>query len=238
MRFGPDLAVSVSGGKDSDAMVRYLSALHQEQGWQGSLYALFCDLGRIEWAGVKSHLKCLCTELNVPLVKLHPKRGMIEEWQHRYETILSKQQDKPFWSGASARYCTDREKTQTSNKFFRGTDFTSEKPFWSGSASRYCTKHTKTQTSDKSLRQHNFVVCAIGIRAEESAGRAKKPRYQVRDDIASTWYKTPRECRTAQQKEEWAEQAFQSWLDSGRKGRFALTWNPISDIPQVDKRNN
>jgi hypothetical protein len=115
------------------------------------------------------HLKRLCGALNIPLVKLYPKRSMIDEWQHRYETILSKQEDKPFWSSSSARYCTDREKTQTSNKFFRGSSIT-EKPFWSSSSSRFCTKHDKTQPSDKYLRQYNFVVCAIGIRAEESSG--------------------------------------------------------------------
>lgn len=226
MGYVPDLAVSISGGKDSDAMLRFLVKLHQARGWQGNLYGLFCDLGRIEWGGVTTHLKRLCAKLDVPLVKLFPKRSMIDEWQHRYETILSKQEAKPFWSSSSARYCTDREKTQTSNKFFRGSSIT-EKPFWSSSASRFCTKHDKTQPSDKHLRQHNFVVCAIGIRAEESSGRAKKPRYQVRDDIAATWYKTPKTCKTAEEKEAWAKQAFQKWLDSGRKGRFALTWHPV-----------
>lgn len=46
-------------------------------------------------------------------------------------------------------------------------------------------------------------------------------------DISATWYKTPKTCKTAEAKEAWAEQAFQLWLDSGRRGRFALTWHPI-----------
>lgn len=227
MGYGPDLAASVSGGKDSDAMLRFLVNIHQARGWQGNLYALFCDLGRIEWGGVTAHLQRLCAALDVPLVKLYPKRSMVDEWEHRRLTILSKQEDKPFWSSASARYCTDREKTQTSNKFLRGSSTITEKPFWSSSASRFCTKHEKSQPSDKHLRQYNFVVCAIGIRAEESSGRAKKPRYQVRDDIAATWYKTPKTCKSAEEKEAWAEKAFHKWLDSGRKGRFALTWHPV-----------
>ena len=225
MTHGADLAVSISGGKDSDAMLRFLAKLHQAKGWKGSLFALFCELGRIEWLGVNEHLSQICTELQVPLIKLYPNRSMIEEWQHRYETIFGKQEDKPFWSSASARYCTDREKTQVSNKFFRGSE--TEKPFWSSSAARFCTKHEKTQPADKLLRNYDFVVCAIGLRAEESSARAKKPRYQVRNDIASTWYKTPADCKTAEEKEDWAEQTFQNWLDSGRKGRFALSWHPI-----------
>lgn len=191
---GADLAVSVSGGKDSDAMLRFLFAQQQENGWRGEMFGLFCDLGRIEWPGVSEHLSRLRTELNVPLIKLYPARPMIEEWQRRRETLMTKQQHKPFWSSASARYCT---------------------------------KHEKVQPSDKFLRQYNFVVCAIGLRAEESSARAKKPRYQVRNDIASVWYKTPASCKSAEEREAWAEQAYQNWLDSGRKGRFALSWHPI-----------
>ena len=191
---GAALSVSVSGGKDSDAMLRFLSAQYRENKWRGDLFGLFCDLGRIEWLGVSEHLHRLCTELNVSLVKCYPARPMIDEWQRRHETLLTKQQNKPFWSSASARYCT---------------------------------KHEKVQPSDKFLRQYKFVVCAIGLRAEESSARAKKPRYQVRNDIASVWYKTPASCKSATEKEAWAEQAYRHWLDSGQKGRFALTWYPI-----------
>ena len=67
----------------------------------------------------------------------------------------------------------------------------------------------------------------VGLRAEESSARAQKPRYQVRNDIASVWYKTPASCRTAEEKERWAEQAYHSWLKAGKKGRFALSWHPI-----------
>ena len=228
MAQGADLAVSISGGKDSDAMIRLLAKLHRARGWQGDLFALFCELGRIEWLGVDEHLRQLCSALEMPLIKLYPKRSMIEEWQHRHDTIISKQEEKPFWSSASARYCTDREKTQPANKFFRGSEMTAtEKPFWSSSSARFCTKHEKTQPADKLLRDYNFVVCAIGLRAEESSARAKKPRYQVRNDIASVWYKTPADCKTAEEKEAWAEQAYQKWLDAGQKGRFALSWHPI-----------
>jgi 3'-phosphoadenosine 5'-phosphosulfate sulfotransferase (PAPS reductase)/FAD synthetase len=206
MAHGADLAGSASGGKDSDAMLRFLTKLHCARGWKGNFFALFCDLGRIEWAGVTEHLQKVCAELQIPLVKLFPKRSMVDEWQHRYETIVEKQEDKPFWSSSAARYCTDREKTQTSNKFFRGGETEvlayAEKPFWSSSASRFCTKHLKVQVSDKLLRHYDFVVCAVGLRAEESTARAKKPRYRVRDDIASTWYKTPDSCKTPAVKED------------------------------------
>lgn len=52
MTQGASLAASISGGKDSDAMLRFLVKLYQSRGWKGEQIALFCDLGRIEWAGV------------------------------------------------------------------------------------------------------------------------------------------------------------------------------------------
>ena len=135
MEQGAALSVSISGGKDSDAMLRFLAKLYQTNGWKGSLSALFCELGRIEWLGVVEHIRKLCVDLSVPLIKLWPKRSMIDEWQHRYETITSKQENKPFWSSGAARYCTDREKTQTANKFLRSSDI-AEKPFWSSSSAQ------------------------------------------------------------------------------------------------------
>ena len=67
---GATLAVSVSGGKDSDAMLRYLVSTHGTKNWTGELFTLFCDLGRIEWPGVFEHLHKVCAELGVPLTKL------------------------------------------------------------------------------------------------------------------------------------------------------------------------
>ncbi|EDX82613.1 Phosphoadenosine phosphosulfate reductase family protein [Synechococcus sp. PCC 7335] len=203
---GADLAISISGGKDSDAMLRYLAEQQRASSWPGEMFALFCELGRIEWSGVDRHLKQLCFELAIPLVKLYPNRPMIEEWQQRYETILEKQENKPFWSSSSARFCT---------------------------------KHEKTQPADKLLRDYKFIVCAIGLRAEESSARAKKPRYQVRNEITTKRFKTPASCKTAEQKERWAEQAYQDWENSGRKGRFAISWHPIHHWPleQVWQQN-
>ena len=110
MEQGAALSVSISGGKDSDAMLRFLAKLYQANGWKGGLSALFCELGRIEWLGVIEHIQKLTRDLSVPLVRLLPKRSMIKEWQHRYETIISKQESKPFWSSAAARYCTKHER--------------------------------------------------------------------------------------------------------------------------------
>ncbi len=240
MNEGADLGVSLSGGKDSDAMARFVARSHQNKGWNGRLFSLFCDLGRIEWAGTFDHIQKVCGELDLPLVKLLPHRSMIDEWQHRHDTILLKQENKPFWSSSTARYCT---------------------------------KHEKVQTSDQLLRGYSFIVCAVGLRAEESPKRASKPKYQVRSEIITSNLASPSGFLKAEQKlnkiewksalglhclqrfpewigfftkeafdalqtvyksmaanyERWAEFAYQWWKENGRKGRFALTWHPILD---------
>lgn len=45
---GMDCAISISGGKDSQAMLVALSAWFRAQGFRGKLYALHVTLGRAE----------------------------------------------------------------------------------------------------------------------------------------------------------------------------------------------
>ena len=107
-----------------------------------------------------------------------------------------------------------------------------DKPFWSSSTARYCTKELKTAEVDRYLRQFKSVFCAVGIRAEESTSRAKKPRVQVRNDITTASLKAPRGL-SAKEHEQWAEDAIALWKnnDHDRKGRLALTWNAVLDWP-------
>jgi 3'-phosphoadenosine 5'-phosphosulfate sulfotransferase (PAPS reductase)/FAD synthetase len=93
MEMGAALAISISGGKDSDAMLRHLVALHHTQGWKGKLFAITADLGRIEWPGTLEHMKTICNQLNVELIVVRrQKGGMIDRWEERRQTLM-KQQD-------------------------------------------------------------------------------------------------------------------------------------------------
>jgi hypothetical protein len=49
LRHGADLVLSVSGGKDSDAMCHHLLDLRQAEGWTGQAVMVHADLGRAEW---------------------------------------------------------------------------------------------------------------------------------------------------------------------------------------------
>jgi predicted phosphoadenosine phosphosulfate sulfurtransferase len=50
LRDGAALVLSVSGGKDSDAMTHHLLDLRQSEGWTGDVMMVHADLGsRVEW---------------------------------------------------------------------------------------------------------------------------------------------------------------------------------------------
>lgn len=221
---GAALAISVSGGKDSDAMLRHLTALHRSQRWTGQLFAITADLGRIEWPGTLKHIQSLCAELDITLVIVRRQKGsMIDRWDERRQVLISQQQAE---EGAIAR-CREGN---NSNLLEIEPLKEGNKPFWSSSTARYCTKEMKTAEVDRYLRRFSAVVCAVGIRAEESSSRAKKPHFQVRNDITTATLKASKGLN-AEQHEEWATEAIARWVESNFKGRLALTWNAVLDWP-------
>ena len=219
---GAALAVSVSGGKDSDAMLRHLTALHRSQRWTGQLFAITADLGRIEWPGTLEHIQSVCTELDVALIVVRRQKGsMIDRWDERRQVLINQQQAE---ERAIAPVKEGNGLLETAS-VKEGS-----KPFWSSSTARYCTKEMKTAEVDRYLRRFNAVVCAVGIRAEESSSRAKKPHFQVRNDITTATLKASRGLNAGQH-EEWAAAAIALWIESNFKGRLALTWNAVLDWP-------
>ena len=217
---GAALAISISGGKDSDAMLRHLVALHRAQGWKGELFAITADLGRIEWPGTLEHMQATCNQLNVELVIVRrQKGGMVDRWEERRQTLMKQQDVDAIAPGFSSELGIQKE---------------GNKPFWSSSAARYCTKELKTAEVDRYLRRFKSVVCAVGIRAEESSSRARKPHYQVRNDITTVALKAARGLH-AKEHETWAEDVIALWKERDCKGRLALTWNAVFDwsIEQV-----
>jgi 3'-phosphoadenosine 5'-phosphosulfate sulfotransferase (PAPS reductase)/FAD synthetase len=178
------IALSISGGKDSQAMLNWVLHLRQQYGWKGECYAIHSDLGRIEWPQTPAFVEKLAYEAGVELIVVRREKGdMIDRWRERYEVLKAQGNTKPFWSSAT---------------------------------SRYCTKELKEQVVDKYLRRHNLVVNVMGLRANESAARAKKEVVSVRQGIATEYIKALS-----------PEQAWAEWNKRDRKGRFALNWNPI-----------
>ena len=242
MAMGAALVISVSGGKDSDAMLVATVKVYRAMGWSGPIFALFCDLGRIEWAGALEHIRSRCDRLGVRLVVVkRPQGGLVDRWRQRFEAIAAKQDsdgsgggggekvgDTPLWSSSQHRYCTSHLKEQQADKVIRKIG---NAPLWSSSQHRYCTSELKEGQADKALRSHSLVICALGIRKEESSNRAKKPGVWVRPGPTTKTLKEPAGMSLATEREQWAADALSSWVETGRKGRLALNWLPIFRWP-------
>lgn len=149
---GAGLAISVSGGKDSDCMAYLLVDMWRKEGYTGNLQLVHADLGRAEHRQTPEHVTYLATSLDVPLnIVKHSKYDLLDGIKHRMET----RPDVPCWPSAKNRYCTSDWKRAPISKWIRNT-------YPSGT-----------------------VICAMGLRAEESKARAKKPVIEMRQDCCS-----------------------------------------------------
>lgn len=160
---GATLVISVSGGKDSDAMTRKLMAQRREHGWTGKVMLFHNDLGRAEWADTLPYVHRQADFWNLELVVAHRElRGV------RFD----------LFDEIEARRARLDEKGEQ------------HKPHWPSSAARYCTKHQKEQVCDTWIRsafpRDATVVVAMGLRDQESPARAKKPDAWMRDSYAPT----------------------------------------------------
>lgn len=148
---GAALAVSISGGKDSQAMLLALVEVHRRQQWPGDIFAIHAHLGRMEWPQTFAHCEAICKDAGLPLtVVSRPQGDLLQEMWDRVEKL-------------------------------RGTD----KPPFPDSKNRYCTSHHKTNQIDKALRKHQVIISAEGIRADESPARAKRPEWELREQICT-----------------------------------------------------
>jgi len=180
------LVINLSGGKDSYAMLRYLVRFHAQQGYQAQIVAVHANLGLAEWEGTEAIIHAQCSDVGVPLTVVRRSRGGLV---------------KRLW-----------QRWQTLQA--EGKDV----PPFSDSKNRFCTSDTKAQPIDKFIRTFSsrIVVNAMGLRAEESTKRAKKPVCAVRSSIT-----------TKPLKKLSPEEAWERWRD----GRLAIDWLPIHHFP-------
>lgn len=85
LRNGAALVLSVSGGKDSDAMSHHLLDLRQSEGWSGEVMMLHADLGRAEWSQTPEYVENLARRKGVPLHVVRWTHGdLIDRIWQRY----------------------------------------------------------------------------------------------------------------------------------------------------------
>ena len=153
LRQGASLVLSVSGGKDSDAMTHHLLDLRQAEGWTGSVHLVHADLGRAEWHNTPDYVRDLAQRKQLDLHIVRYTHGdLIDRIWARWDSL---HHAGCPWPSAQARYCTSEMKVAPISRWIRNT-------FPSG-----------------------HVICAMGLRAHESATRAKKHPFTPRIDCTA-----------------------------------------------------
>lgn len=70
--------ISISGGKDSHAMLWLVKELAEKQGVADRLIAMYADTG-MEWHNAGTHVEMLCRAAGVKLTTVYPVRPMLEQ---------------------------------------------------------------------------------------------------------------------------------------------------------------
>lgn len=237
------LFVSISGGKDSQAMLSAVAAAHRERGWAAGIFAIHADLGRTEWKQSLPHCQKTCDDLGIFLkVVKRPQGDLLQEIQDRQAKLtgtgrsawpsatqryctadqkrgqIQKAKRQVFWPDAATRYCTADQKRGQIDKALRA-------PHWPSATNRYCTSHQKSDQIDKELRGYNLVVSAMGMRGQESRARAKRPSLTLDRTLTAKMFRAldPVELLSAYDREAGLRPAF------GIQRRLAFDWLPIHD---------
>jgi len=85
---GADCGISISGGKDSQALLTIFTRWHREQRFPGHLLALHADLGRAEWVETPAFVATLCAHLAIPLVVVRRTQGdLLDRLQERMQKL-------------------------------------------------------------------------------------------------------------------------------------------------------
>lgn len=117
LQCGAALAISISGGKDSQALLSTLAPL-QFRYSRATIYAIHADLGRTEWHQTPAHVARIAHAAGVPLVVVRRSQGdLLDRWQERMKKL--EDTGKPFWSSAANRYCTSDLKRGPINMHLR-----------------------------------------------------------------------------------------------------------------------
>jgi len=148
------VAVSISGGKDSQTILGVTMALVRMQAYTGHVFAIHADTGA-EWRESLPHCELLCKHYGVGLIVAQPFRALPDHIERRCKMMAAQlPRGKPGWPSPAQRYCTSDCKRSPIQKAIR-TEF----PALPGKLSR--------------------VLSVTGERRQESSHRAKLPEFNV-----------------------------------------------------------
>lgn len=112
---GSPLIVSVSGGKDGQAMIYELDKLRKLHGWTGRFIGIHADLGEVEWKHSKAMCAKHCQEVGAEFVVVARPIDLITGIEKRHVA----RPEVPPWPSSAARYCTSDWKRNEINKWLR-----------------------------------------------------------------------------------------------------------------------
>jgi 3'-phosphoadenosine 5'-phosphosulfate sulfotransferase (PAPS reductase)/FAD synthetase len=168
LRAGAAVAIGVSDGKDSCACAIAVNDHLNQVAHHGPRVLIHADLGRVEWQQSLQVCRRLATRLGLELVVVERTTGdLLAQWHQR-------------WRDNVRRYA----------------DLQCVKlilPSWSTSGMRFCTSELKTTPICRDLVKrfpNHRIVSVIGIRAQESGRRAKRPIVAGQPKLASRRYGT------------------------------------------------
>jgi 3'-phosphoadenosine 5'-phosphosulfate sulfotransferase (PAPS reductase)/FAD synthetase len=163
----PDLAeadvilINSSAGKDSQVMLDHVVQLATDAKVRDRLTVLHCDLGDVEWPGTRELAERQAAHYGLRFeVRRREQGGLLEQIEQRHHTLRAKGSTAPAWPSSAARYCTSDQKRAPARKLI--TELVGE----------------------LGLDRPATVVNCLGLRAAESAARAKRPVLTV--DPAAT----------------------------------------------------
>lgn len=114
---GAVIALSMSGGKDSQAMASSVTRYLKENDLPNRVLAIHADLGRAEWFDTDETLHRQIEELGLELHIVQRDKGdLLQRIQERAEKVGD---EKVFWPSSAARYCTSDLKRGPIDKFLR-----------------------------------------------------------------------------------------------------------------------
>lgn len=172
----PDLSeydlvlVNSSAGKDSQAMLDYLVGLADAQGVSRDRFVVVhCDLGRVEWEGTAELAAEQAAHYGLRFEIVQRDLGdLLTQVEQRHEANLAKGRDIAPWPSSTTRWCTSDQKTSQVLKLI--TSLTDERRNPAG-----WVREADGTWAKRPLR----ILNCLGIRAEESAARAKKASFEI-----------------------------------------------------------
>lgn len=185
------IAISISGGKDSQTILGVMMAEVLKQQFAGTVIAIHADTGA-EWNESLPHCRMLCEYYDIPLHVAIPHRALPDHIERRCAMMaIQEPRGKPGWPSPQQRYCTSDCKRSPIERTVRAEFPLKAKPGWPSPSCRYCTSHCKVDPISKVTRGEFpasvgvRVLAVTGERREESRHRAKLQEIEHDDRLSA-----------------------------------------------------